>query len=181
MKIVIPPEAEPVTIAELKEQLRIDHSDEDALLGAKITAARRHVENLTGTAIAPATYEFFLDSFPLAEIELPRAPVISVSTVSYIGADGIEVNATDYEVDTASPRGWIVPTAAWPTAMATINAVRVRFVAGYETAPESLREANLHLAAWWYENREAASLDGTPRAVPFSVAELVNEHREWTF
>lgn len=185
MKIVIPPGAEPVTIAELKDQLRVDHDHEDALLAAKITAARRHVENLTGIAIAPATYEETFDRFPSGEIKLPKSPLISVASVKFTDPDGVEqaVDPTSYSVDTASPEGWVVPVAgfSWPSTMATIGAVRIRFVAGHEDVPETLREAILQLAAWWYEHREAVTLDGNPRTVPFSVAELAEGHREWTF
>lgn len=185
MKLVVPPEHEPVTIAELKEQLRIDHYDEDALLAAKITAARRHVENLTGIAVPLATYEFRLDRFPPAEIRVPRAPLVSVASVAFVGSNGVEatVDAASYEVDTASPEGWILPVAGftWPATLATANAVRIRFVAGFEEVPETLREAILQLAAWWYEQREAATMEGDPRAVPFSVQELTDGHRERTF
>ncbi|MCE6960576.1 head-tail connector protein [Cereibacter sphaeroides] len=45
--------------------------------------------------------------------------------------------------------------------------------------PASLVEAILQLAAWWYENREAAS-DGA-REVPFGVREIIAEYREWSF
>lgn len=159
VKIVTPPSVEPVSLAELREQLRIDHDDEVAILLQKISAARRHVESLTGLALAPATFDLTLDRFPAAEIAIPKAPLVSVTSVSFIGADGIEavVSASNYVVDTALPQGWIVPVSdfSWPATMATINAVRVRFVAGYETPPENLKEAILQLAAWWYEQREA--------------------------
>lgn len=185
MKIVIPPEEEPVTVEELKEQLRIDHDAEDALLAAKITSARRHMENLTGTAIAVATYEFRLDRFPSVEIKVPRGPLVSVASVNFVGLDGNEtqVDPSNFEVDTASPEGWIVPVTgfSWPDTMATIGAVRIRIVAGYDDVPETIREAILQLAAWWYEQREAATMEGDPRAVPFSVQELTDGHREWTF
>jgi uncharacterized phiE125 gp8 family phage protein len=185
MKIVVPPEAEPVTVEELREQLRVDDDHEDALLAAKITAARRHVENLTGLAIAPATYEVTFDRFPSGELKMPKAPLISVAAVQFVDLTGAEltVDPASYAVDTASPDGWIVPVTgfSWPRTMATIGAVRIRFVAGFENVPETLREAILQLAAWWYEHREAATLDGTPRPVPFSVEELVAGHREYTF
>ena len=185
-RIVIPPEVEPVTLEELRLQARVDHGKEDALLVAKIAAARRHIENLTRPTLAVATFEVRLDRFPSAAIELPKVPVVEVSSITYVGADGVEavLSPADYVVDTASPRGWIVPRSgsSWPTTMRTLNAVGIRFTAGYapEDVPEPLREAILQLAAWWYAQREAADLDPA-RPVPFSVGELVNEHRGWTF
>lgn len=45
--------------------------------------------------------------------------------------------------------------------------------------PASLQEAVAQLAAWWFENREAAT--DMNRELPFGVREIVNEYREWTF
>lgn len=55
-RVVIPPSDEPVTLADLKGQLRVDHGDEDAFLAMKISTARRHIENLTGLTLARATF-----------------------------------------------------------------------------------------------------------------------------
>ena len=48
-----------------------------------------------------------------------------------------------------------------------------------EPVPPVLVEAVMQLAAWWFENREAAG-DGA-RAMPFGVEEIVTEYREWSF
>ncbi|WP_339768045.1 head-tail connector protein [uncultured Pseudosulfitobacter sp.] len=48
-----------------------------------------------------------------------------------------------------------------------------------EPVPPALIEAVSQLAAWWYDNREAAS--DTARILPFGVTEIVNEYREFTF
>lgn len=125
-----------------------------------------------------------LDAFPKTEIEIPKNPLVSVESVKFTAPSGAELTVAPnlYVVDTASERGWIVPVEAWPQTMRVINAVRVRVVAGFddETVPETLREAVLQLAAWWYENREAAT-EAPHQPIPFGVQELVNEHREWTF
>lgn len=47
--------------------------------------------------------------------------------------------------------------------------------------PEPLREAIMQLAAWWYEQREAAVIGDQVRRAPFSVAEIAQEYREWSF
>lgn len=45
--------------------------------------------------------------------------------------------------------------------------------------PPSLKEAVMQLAAFWFEHREASGDGGRP--LPFGVAEIINEHRGWTF
>lgn len=51
--------------------------------------------------------------------------------------------------------------------------------ADQEPVPPALVEAVSQLAAWWYDNREAAT--EAARVLPFGVAEIVNEYREFTF
>lgn len=50
---------------------------------------------------------------------------------------------------------------------------------GQDPIPPALIEAVSQLAAWWYENREAAG-DGA-REMPFGVSEIITEYREFTF
>ena len=45
--------------------------------------------------------------------------------------------------------------------------------------PPALREAVMQLAAWWFENREAAT--DLTRELPFGVRDIVTEYRGWTF
>lgn len=51
--------------------------------------------------------------------------------------------------------------------------------ADQDEIPPALIEAVSQLAAWWYEQREAAG-EGA-REVPFGVREIVAEYREFTF
>jgi hypothetical protein len=50
-------------------------------------------------------------------------------------------------------------------------------------APADLEHAVYMLGAHWYENREAsiAANGVTPQAVPFGYAEIIAEHRNYTF
>ena len=47
---------EPVTLAEAKLHLRVEHSDEDAYIGGLISAAREYAESFTNRLIAPRVY-----------------------------------------------------------------------------------------------------------------------------
>lgn len=50
-----------------------------------------------------------------------------------------------------------------------------------EPVPPSLFEAVLQLAAWWYEMREPVNVGNIVNAVPFGVAEIIGEYREFSF
>jgi uncharacterized phiE125 gp8 family phage protein len=82
-----------------------------------------------------------VDEFPTAEILIPLPPLQSVTSIKYDDGAGVEQTlATDqYEVDTVSQPGWVVPiTTGWPTSIFEgINAVRIRFVAGYNPSSNS--------------------------------------------
>lgn len=162
------PASEPVTAAELKAQLRVDISDDDALITAKGKAARQLIEALTGRRMITRTEKLLLDDFPPCDgIVIPVAPVTAVSKVSYFDEDGTEtvVDSSDYVVDVNGPVGRVVlkSDASWPdltTSKRPINAVEVHFEAGYANAaavPEPLKDAVKMLTGDLYGNREAST------------------------
>ncbi len=52
---------------------------------------------------------------------------------------------------------------------------------GQEPIPPSLIEAVCQLAAHWYENREGTVVGMTAQTLPFGLADIVREFREWSF
>ena len=79
LKLITAAGSEPITLAQLKAQCRVDTSDDDAVLTLAIAAARAKAENYTGTAIISQTWEQTLDAFPEAEIEILKPPVTSIT------------------------------------------------------------------------------------------------------
>ncbi|TPW26388.1 head-tail connector protein [Pararhizobium mangrovi] len=51
----------------------------------------------------------------------------------------------------------------------------------FDPLPADLVEAVLQLAAYHYEQREAASFGVSTLPVPFGVTDLARPHREWSF
>lgn len=165
LRLVTPPAAAPVSLAEAKAFLRVDHSEEDDLIAGIIAAATGLLDGRTGIlgrCLEAQTWELSLDAFPEAELQLPLGPVVSVESVTFADPAGAEatVSPTDYVLD-ATPTflGWIVPVAAfaWPETMAVINAVRVRFVAGRGT-PAAVKAAILDMVAGKYDERGGGKL-----------------------
>lgn len=179
MKLVVAtaPAIEPVTIAEAKAQCRIDIADDDILLSGYITAARQYCELASRRAFVAATYDLYLNDWPVGDvIRLPRPPLLSVTGVYYTDEDGTEATfaASNYIVDTADEPGQVAlkSGASWPAVtLQAVNGVRVRYVAGYGTSatavPQQYQQAILLLVGHWYENREAVLA-----AQGFSVTEL---------
>jgi len=147
LKLITPVNPEPVTLVEVKNSLRVTHNTDDDMLEGHIAAAREFIERRIQSKIGTQTWDFVIDAFPANEIKLPFGPVQSITHIKYDDSDGFEttVNPTTYQLDNTSWRPWVFSNTGWPTAvMNTFNAVRVRFVAGYNDmafAPSSLRAA----------------------------------------
>lgn len=147
--LVTAPATEPITLAELKAEIGQDATQgtaQDARLERMIKSARIRAEHLTQRAFITQTWGKALDSFPSA-IELPRTPIISVTWVKYLDANGVlqTAAATDYVTELTGLTGYIVPEYGytWPTTYPEINAVTVQYVAGYGAAsavPECVKD-----------------------------------------
>jgi uncharacterized phiE125 gp8 family phage protein len=180
LKLVSGPTSEPVTLSEATAHLRIDYSEDDALVAAQISAAREWAEAFTRRAFGTQTYDIYFDGWPRFPLDLPRAPLQSVTGIFYTDEDGdeTELASTNYIVDTASQPGRIAlkSTAVLPSVtLQEINGVRVRFVAGDANTPEMAKTAMLLLLGDLYENRENTAIGAglAVQAIPFGVRELL--------
>jgi len=73
LTVVTEPTFEPVSRAEAKWQMRVDHADEDHLIDAYLAAARRQVEQDTGRTLVDTVYDLTVDAFPEERcLPLPR-------------------------------------------------------------------------------------------------------------
>lgn len=175
--ISTPPTVEPVTLTAAKLHLRVTHNAEDALIAALIVAAREYCEGVTRRALATQTLEAYMARWPARSyMELPRPPLQSVTSVKYTDSTGAEHTLTDYIVDTNSGRVWLSDGGSWPgETLAPVNPIKVRYVAGYTNAPESLKQAMLLLIGHWFLNREATGEVAGPLA--FAVSALLSLYR----
>lgn len=156
------PAAEPVSLAEAKLHLRVIHDAEDASISRMIRAAREHLDGrdgILGRALVTQTWELVLDSFPVGAIQIPLPPLQSITSVKYLDAGGVEqtLDTAEYVVDTASEPGCIAPVDQWPATQDTVNAVHIRFVAGYGDAsavPAALAQAILLAVGDLWANRQ---------------------------
>ena len=198
---------EPLTLAVVRAHLGIEPYDVDSsgegdhphdeMIMAMLGAAREYVEGFTGRSVALKTYELALDEFPEDEIELPNPPVVSVTSVTYVttdsGGDYVEetIDTDAYTLDLNQPiSAWLKPAAgtSWPSASAVMNAVKIRYLAGYqdpepessapaaEALPYAIRAALLLMTGHLYANREAVS-DKAMTTVPFAVDALLRPLR----
>jgi uncharacterized phiE125 gp8 family phage protein len=162
---------EPVSVAEAKLHLRVDAgaTDEDALIGALITAARQMAEGELRRTLVSTLWEMRTDAFPDAiALDWPR--VLSIESLQYVDTGGAlrALDPADFVLDASNDAGpaWLVPAygKAWPDTRDEINTVRVRYTAGYgdsaDDVPAAIRQwILLHVGAM-YDRREAVDAAG---------------------
>lgn len=185
LHLILGPQAYPVSIAQMKSHLRIQHDDDDTLIDAMIAAAVKHLDGQTGIlqrALVEQTWEYRRPTF-CARMEIPLPPLRSVESVKYLDGDGVEqtVDAEDYVIiDQGYLPSVIRPSTGvvWPSVTCRDDALRITFSAGYVGVvnggldgvfPETIRIAIILIVADWYENRETVStqnVNAIPMAAP---------------
>jgi uncharacterized phiE125 gp8 family phage protein len=174
--VTVDPAAEPVTLAEVKQQCEIDHDDRDDLLDSYITAARQHVEKYCASPLVTQTVVLRAGSFRDLG-RLPVGPIQSVTSVTYLDGTGAEQTlSTDvYEAVLIGlePSIRLKVNQSWPSALSVIDAVRVTAIAGYGAAgviPVPIKQAIMLTVAAWFASREVGAL-------PDGAAALLTNYR----
>ena len=178
-KVTTAPTAEPLSLQEVKEYLRVDDATDERVVQPLIIAARQFAEEHMNRALMQQTITLNLDTTidtenPLWEgmrtapdinyyknyVVLPRSPVISVTSLkTYNDSDTAStMSASKYYVDTQREPARIVLRTGetFPTALRVANAIEVVYVAGYTSAyavPEPIRMGMLQHIAYMYEHR----------------------------
>ena len=176
------PAALPLSVADLKARLHIDHDDEDVQLDQMLRAAVDEIDGPAGIGFAmmAQTWTLALDGFA-AEIKLPGAPVASVSEVRYLDAAGAwqVVDAATYRLVLGMDPARLVlaPGKSWPGAVMGRAVVEIDYALGEAMAADvapGLVTAVAMLAGHYYENREAVLAGGgAPVEVPLGVRHIL--------
>jgi uncharacterized phiE125 gp8 family phage protein len=142
------PLAEPLTVNEAKDHLQIDRENSrfDTLIESQIMAARVFCEKYLGRSIVRTSYSYKFNSFSGSTIELPKSPVISVDSITYIDAvtsPQEQTISTDvYALDKGvhPPVVYLQYDQTWPTSRGGRNDISINFTAGYEDSIASPRD-----------------------------------------
>ncbi len=173
----------PLSLDDVKAYLRVDASDDDAVISSLIDFACDFIQRETAQQMLTATYTYYLDRFPVHElgvsfitgtmqvassrheIRLPNPPLQSITSIQYM-SNGVltTLDPTIYTVDAAGKPGRIVLNCgqSWPVTDGVANAVKIVYVAGYgdaSTVPNMFKQAIKWFVAHCYENREAVTVD----------------------
>ena len=187
LSLITAPSEEPITVAEAKASppLRVAVATDDTDIGTLITTARKLAETYSLHALVTQTWELVLDGFPTGGIVVPMPPLQSVTSIKYIDTDGTQqtLDPLEYSVDDDSIPGLIVPAygETWPSTRDEVNAVRVRFVAGFGAAaavPEDIKSWIKIMVGTMYDNPQALVVGQTVAAIPRNFVDaLLDDYR----
>jgi uncharacterized phiE125 gp8 family phage protein len=163
------PTVEPLTIADVKEHLNIDHDNANIKLQRLITMAREAVETRTNRVIVRQKWRCYFGMFA-DEMRLKPAWVREIHQVQYKDDTGATqtLATTGYTLDVTDQMVRLAYGQSWPTTLDYPNSVWVDVWAGeYDTSdspmsltsrvPETIRQAILLLIGDAYLNTEATS------------------------
>lgn len=177
----------PISLGFAKDHIRVSTDADDTVLRSMIGAAASYIEETWNRALVTQTLVLTCNGFS-DTIELPRPPLASVSSITYIDGDGNSqtLAGTVYTAITDSTPGRIERAfnQAWPTVRSVTNNVTITYVAGYgdrADVPDGVGQAVAMLAAWWYEHREAVLTGTISKSVEFGIQALMGQFRAVQF
>jgi uncharacterized phiE125 gp8 family phage protein len=186
LELLEAPATTPVSLAEVRRQLRIEHEDDDLLLVRLINVAVAYtdVKGALGHAMISQKWGQWVTSTPEQAVKLTLGPVISVDAVKYYDTDGNLQTDTlsNYEIYGTQFAKTIGPKEGfnWPVAEDRSDAIRIEYTIGYGTSasdvPDTLRHAMMMLIGHWYENRETTMMDELSN-IPYGFDALMDMHR----
>ena len=171
--------------------MRRDDTDDDTYLTTLTKVVRRSAEHFTRHVFVTQTWDFFADRFPARAdrfLELPLPPLISVTSIKYTDTDGAVQtwDSSEYVVDTRAERGRILPAwgEVWPSTRQVMNAVEIRFVAGFgdvSDVPEDIKQGMMMFLGHLYEHRESVIIGTIVAQLPQAVQNLLGPYRSVRF
>jgi uncharacterized phiE125 gp8 family phage protein len=176
------PAVEPLTFAEAKAYLRVEHTDDDDLIGALIASSRIHVEAQTRRALVSQGWRLSFDAWP-ADGRLPvrPAPLQTLTAARVYDFNGV-AQTVDLQAFVPDTAGSLLAFAPWalPQPGRIAAGIELDVTVGYGAAasdvPEPLRHAIKILIAHWYENRGLATI-GAVTVLPTTAAALIAPYR----
>jgi len=179
VSVVTPATVLPLTVAQIKKHLRIDHNEEDDELGDWLATAIGEIEHPNGwlgRSLMPQRLKLTFDAPPPRVIALPGPPVTEVKTIKTRGADDTITtiyNAdlaidtigliTDYDAEPALI--WPDDDIGWPSDIKTgPDSMQIEYLAGYADAaslPGPIRSWLYVRIGELYRDRERSMLNAT--------------------
>lgn len=173
----------PLDLEEVKLDLRVDSSDDDATVERMIRAAADFAEIRTGYVFAPGTYYATADdwncAFPYCDrgrVEIPKGPLREVNAISYMSGNDAwtDVDLADFLILKRKKTFTVAPLSTFdaPDLFVCMDAIRISFDAGFDPVDgdsalsgdplpidAGLKTMLTMLVGHYYKNRELFEAD----------------------
>jgi len=176
--------SEPITLAQLKNFIRVDFTTDDDLITALITSARMLVEQFIGQALITKSLKTYFYDFEAWDTEgtyynlvLPFSPVTAVSAVKIVGVNGVETATTDF-VSTGLEVKNIRVNRILSLTSGTNQGYIVEYTAANAAIAEPIKQAIKMLAGEMYENRQDSAVDVSISSLPYSVTAILRPYKK---
>jgi len=171
--VSVPPTTELLSLTDVKSHVVISDTADDTYLTEAIKDAREYCEGITGRALAAQTIKAYPCEFEYS-MQLPREPIVSISSVKYTDYDEVEttMSASNYKLSQATGKISFKQLPYFRPSIA--NPIEITYTAGLTTLPRVIRRAMLILIAYWNENRGDKEL---PQKVKDSVNAMLDSKK----
>lgn len=174
--------AEPVSLETIRQHCRVIATDEDDLLRFYLASARDFVSAETGMVLVRSTIrERFRDWRPGDILELTAWPVIGVTAIVYLDANGAEQTLDPGAYRQAldhRPAALLSIVDAWPSFADRPDAITITYSAGFDPidrpAPDAAKQAIMLLVAHSYRTREAVVVGSINSQLELGVERLID-------
>ena len=182
-RLVTAPATEPLTLSEVKIELKVDDSNEDDFITSLIVASRMWVEGHFWVPLISQTWAMQFDKSELNTLiwNVNKAPLISFSSVTYYDSNNElqTLAATQYETDIyGSPARFRIKSV--PNVYDRMNALQLNFVCGYANAaavPQPIKQALYMIIGHLYENRQDVITGTQVNEIPMASEYLLQPYR----
>lgn len=148
LRQTVKPKEHVLTLQEAKDYLRIDSSDDEAMLLTLVSAAQNYCEEYCRLSFLEQTWTATFESWPAKGLELPRPPLLAVTSVQYrddVDGSFVTVGPSDYDVDLYEWPSRLVHKGTIPTTGDYRGAWQVVYTAGYgdeaDSVPDDIKAA----------------------------------------
>jgi len=183
ISLVASPSGLPVTVAESKTDLRIQHAAEDSIIEDFISSATDYCQEVVGKKLISQEWRYSISSASFCVV-LPIAVATEITEINYYDADNNLQSAdiNDFYFYALEDSAFVEPKHGknWPATFARRDAISINFKVGYadaEAVPAAIKRAIRLLVAHWYECRTAATIGTEAKEIPMGVNALLGSHR----
>ena len=159
VEVTTPPAEDPVTLAETREWLRVDGTDQDTMIATLITAATEWAEGYTRRAFVDRDLDITFSNFPLVGVDLylPFPPATALTALTYVDGDGVakvfDIADTTLEALTGLLRVNGDAVEDWPQSVFSVNALYTGGFGDAAAVPEEVKTAIKIAVAQMFEIR----------------------------